>query len=739
MPVKDAKHIVILLTILAVFSSLSVDLFAQFSGGKGSRFRPYHISTAEDLDLVRNYPSKHFRLINDIDLSDFEWQPIGDQTNPFTGSFDGRGFNITNLQVENKGSYTGLFGFVKGGRIKGVLLTDAYLTGSDNTGGLAGSVEKSRITNCGAEGKVFGTVNIGGLIGYSISSKVERCYASVDVYSNESNIGGLIGNCDIDNQIFNCYATGNVEGKVNVGGLAGYLGDKSSISNSYSIGKVNGSINVGGLVGRSAENNNYVTNSYWDTVTSYQTDSSAGEGLMTIDMVRDNSEYIDWSFNKVWAMVDYTTYPYLQWQDEPGVHNYPKHGYHKVYEGRTLYWESFPVLPDQRVDCVDVLYPLTDRARLDKIYAGNSRMMAWAGACWSSNMDFDKTKGYRLSFIDDEVSELIVPGVGVDYDNTSTVLYSSPSENWIGYWIPQPQHASDIFDDPEFDYIKEVRSEEWAISRFAPGGDWEAVPLRAYLTYGKMYEIVIFDYANKQFSWPLPKEPYYPPEPKALPTNFTFQSSANYEVFNIMSIENDEDVEEVGIFAGNTCVGASVFEGEYPLQILAYTNASLSGEIIKFVVHRGDQGEKSVIRKLEVMDFEMGKYYEEVLQPWFRRVATVRLGAGEEETEEKKSVEPQFALSQNYPNPLVLDQTSRSMTLTQIDFSLPEAAEVSLNVYNIKGQLVKTLASGELSAGKHTVSWDGNNVNNQSVGSGVYFYRLDNGREIINRKMLIVK
>ncbi|MCB5230788.1 MAG: GLUG motif-containing protein, partial [Candidatus Cloacimonas sp.] len=237
---KNIRHFCKIIVLVVIISwTLYGQLFAQFSGGKGSRFRPYHISTAEDLDLVRSYPSKHFRLINDIDLSDYEWQSIGDQTNPFTGSFDGRGFNITNLQVEHKGSYTGLFGFVKSGRIKGVLLTDVYLTGSDNTGALAGSVEKSRITNCGAEGKVFGTVNVGGLIGYSSSSKIERCYASADVYSNESNIGGLIGNCDGANQVVNCYATGNVEGGGYVGGLIGIL-RFTAINNCYSTGKIVG-------------------------------------------------------------------------------------------------------------------------------------------------------------------------------------------------------------------------------------------------------------------------------------------------------------------------------------------------------------------------------------------------------------------------------------------------------------------------------------------------------------------
>jgi len=507
--------------------------------------------------------------------------------------------------------------------------------------------------------------------------------------------------------------------------------------NSYSIGKVTGSINVGGLVGKLAENSDYVTNSYWDTVTSYQTDSSAGIGLMTVDMVRDNSEYIDWSFNKVWAMVDYTTYPYLRWQIKPGVHNYPKHGHHKVYKGRTVYWESFPVMVDDEVDFADILLPLTDLGALMKVYAQGDVTKNWYHNGWDGSLNFVKTSGYKLEFIDDQEYELVVPGKGVDYDNTTVTLKPKPNENWVGYWIPQPQPISNIFSSIPGIYM--VQSENWTISKQGEN-NWlypQNVPL--YLEFGKMYII----YTTSQvagFTWPLPTEPYYPPTgPIIPPINFTFKDGPDYEVFNIESIDNDQDVVEVGVFAGNTCVGASVFTGEYPLQILAYTNASHSEEVISFAVHRSARGEDSNIRTVEVLDSETGEYYEEVLQPQAKRIATLRLGAGDEIEEREEVVKPQFTLSQNYPNPIVMSQVSRSSELTRIDFSLPEAAEVSLNVYNIKGQLVKTLASGELSAGRHTVSWDGNNVNNQSVGSGVYFYRLDNGKKTINRKMLIIK
>jgi cytochrome c peroxidase len=87
-----------------------------------------------------------------------------------------------------------------------------------------------------------------------------------------------------------------------------------------------------------------------------------------------------------------------------------------------------------------------------------------------------------------------------------------------------------------------------------------------------------------------------------------------------------------------------------------------------------------------------------------------------------------FALQQNYPNPFNPE--------TEISFSLPEMMEVSLTVYNILGQEVKTLLNGEMDAGTHTIHWNARDNAGNSVASGVYFYRLKT--EIFNQTMKMV-
>ncbi len=76
----------------------------------------------------------------------------------------------------------------------------------------------------------------------------------------------------------------------------------------------------------------------------------------------------------------------------------------------------------------------------------------------------------------------------------------------------------------------------------------------------------------------------------------------------------------------------------------------------------------------------------------------------------------QTILVGNYPNPF--------NPTTTVRFALKEKANVTLKVYNIKGQLVKTLTNGKMEAGVHEIVWDGKDDNNHSVGSGVYMFRM---------------
>jgi len=90
-----------------------------------------------------------------------------------------------------------------------------------------------------------------------------------------------------------------------------------------------------------------------------------------------------------------------------------------------------------------------------------------------------------------------------------------------------------------------------------------------------------------------------------------------------------------------------------------------------------------------------------------------------------------FALSQNYPNPF--------NPVTQIDFSLPRASHVNIEVYNILGSRINTLVNKRLSPGYKSIEWDGNNESGRSMPSGVYLFRITTGEFTATCKGILIK
>jgi hypothetical protein len=85
-----------------------------------------------------------------------------------------------------------------------------------------------------------------------------------------------------------------------------------------------------------------------------------------------------------------------------------------------------------------------------------------------------------------------------------------------------------------------------------------------------------------------------------------------------------------------------------------------------------------------------------------------------------------YKLSQNHPNPF--------NPTTQINFSIPEVAKVSITVFNALGQVVAELTNREYSIGNHSVEFNASNLT-----SGIYFYRLNSAKYSETRKMLLIK
>ena len=88
-------------------------------------------------------------------------------------------------------------------------------------------------------------------------------------------------------------------------------------------------------------------------------------------------------------------------------------------------------------------------------------------------------------------------------------------------------------------------------------------------------------------------------------------------------------------------------------------------------------------------------------------------------------------LNQNSPNPF--------NPRTEIKFSLRQAGPAQLQIFDMRGRMVKKLVSGDLPAGEHQVTWNGDTQDGRPVATGVYFYRLETDNTVLTKRMLLVK
>ena len=261
---------------VAAWATLSVAAPSIWTGGKDTTWyaesaQAFNLTTAEELaglaylvNTGTTFQGKTITLGADIFLNDTTgagkgtwstsgkrmWTPIGTQSNPFKGEFDGlagkKNRKIYGLYInDTTKNYVGLFGYTNGVKISNLDLKVGKITGGNTAGALAGSASNGSVENVLSELDVSGKNWVGGLIGWSTSS-ISDCFVNASVLGRDT-VGGLAGYASA--MVKNSNYTGVVvKGYNYVGGLVGFL--TKSVADSYSETYVEGKgNNVGGLIG----------------------------------------------------------------------------------------------------------------------------------------------------------------------------------------------------------------------------------------------------------------------------------------------------------------------------------------------------------------------------------------------------------------------------------------------------------------------------------------------------------
>ena len=269
--------LLLLVLIQSCMNSLETKTDPTEELGDGTIENPFRISQYDDLLMMKDevFLDKHFIQVNDIDASKSKefggFIPIGTLEAPFTGSYDGNGYQITDLAYNDFGKFMGLFGYVKQVEIQNVTMvstlhdqtqemgmvysnlndqppSDPFIPDIDSenfrTGGtLVGFNDGGVIHNCQSFSRIASRRHfLGGLVGYN-AGEVSYSFANGDVAGLNYN-GGLVGiNSGL---IQHSHATGDLVSLGMVGGLTGY-NFGGQIINSFAKGNVGSASTNGGL------------------------------------------------------------------------------------------------------------------------------------------------------------------------------------------------------------------------------------------------------------------------------------------------------------------------------------------------------------------------------------------------------------------------------------------------------------------------------------------------------------
>ena len=208
------------------FKSLAV-LAAAFAASMGA-YAATPISDAAGLAAIGNDPAGEYELTADITLTG-EWLPIGNNDNPFTGTFDGKGHTISGLTVTDNSNWVGLFGAVTG-TVKNVAIVGANIYGNEHVGIVAGRVRGGGlIDNVFTSGYINGRDHAGGIVGDAgetdQTATVSNCFSAAYVIARDYQAGGIAGwtkgTVTIENNFF--IGEASCKGWAGVGGIVGFV------------------------------------------------------------------------------------------------------------------------------------------------------------------------------------------------------------------------------------------------------------------------------------------------------------------------------------------------------------------------------------------------------------------------------------------------------------------------------------------------------------------------------------
>ncbi len=347
----------------------------------------------------------------------------------------------------------------------------------------------------------------------------------------------------------------------------------------------------------------------------------------------------------------------------------------------TYNWISFPKLKRDEtinqeqasVDALDNIDPEPDYLTMQGLVNNVSNYVYKQPTGWTytSNPTVKSTEGFKLNLHPSTASWL--PYEGSRMQANYPVYVQSGVENWVGYFLPQPQSPLDALSDLLPDLVI-ARGHNWTLTNISssPGNPvWVVEPDRAQLKYGDM--VVIEVGANRNFTWFELGESGKAELPKA--EYFTYTEKADYTPL-FVELDTTSTAVEIGAFVNDSCVGACVVETADTLVLIKAYVVENSDDTISFQQYDGTKS--SSANKIE-------KYYVRDQQSGIKVQRSIKLNENNKfyvvsfknrKTSTGNSTTEKLEVKL-IPNPIT--------TTSTINFNLTERSNVSIRIYGANG------------------------------------------------------
>jgi len=460
-------------------------------------------------------------------------------------------------------------------------------------------------------------------------------------------------------------------------------------------------------------------------------DGYTGTGNIDDDTLFDDAPNGDFKLlwdKEVFSPCIDTGDPVMDWDDDDTppdmgaiptfAHYYFKDDYdYEAYDN--IDWISFPVLNRITDDWMNAIHVLEQQLLIDDDqFFGNDSLdhvlyqnnyAVWFSNGWQTNLtngEFDTKQGYKF-VLKEGCDYMPFQGISGSWLDPSTPIQLYPEqENWIGCFLIEPEYFDDAFESIEDEWLT-ISSEHWYAQRGSRVTNYTANPGELYIiTVDTLCQLVWGDSLGSKGVTPFIKEKT---------EYFTYNETIDYMAIDIDTVYSNIPVAEIAVYCDDECLGATkVYDNQYPVQILAYTFEGTnggSGELeFRFYYEEGKGFSKSI--PYITYNSNTHIFYQQSLYYKRKGYAKVKLN-----TKESTAIQ-NLTLLQNYPNPV------RS-NITTIHFMPEQNAEhTELNIYNIRGQLIRTIDCDDImSSGTkdlhYSIIWDCKDKKGKDVTNGI--------------------